>query len=127
MQGYFTSEDQARNIVAEVMSWSQEAIHSVSYHVFSSIVSHTSNDAFDTAKLQRYQDMTRPLTHYYIAASHYTFLATNQSGKASAERYEEVLCKGCRSVEVKCWDGDDGDPDVCYGPSSSSKVKLVGK
>lgn len=46
------------------------------------------------------QDYTRPLTEYFIASSHNTYLVAGQwRGDSTVEGYIRVLLDGCRSVE----------------------------
>jgi phosphatidylinositol phospholipase C delta len=60
--------------------------------------------------------LLRPLNEYFISCSHNTYLTGRQfNGEVSVEGYVNALCNGCRSVEIDCWDGKDGDPIVKHG------------
>ena len=49
-------------------------------------------DKFDEA------EMNSPLSHYFLASSHNTYLTGHQiTGRAGVEMYRQVLLSGCRS------------------------------
>ena len=81
------------------------------------------NALVDPAKRGVFQDMTQPLSSYFIESSHNTYLEGNQlSSRSSVLRYVEVLRTGCRSVEVDVWDGPEGEPVVKHGYTVTTEV-----
>ena len=68
------------------------------------------------------QTLDRPFNEYYCSSSHNTYLMGRQvRGESSVEGYIRVLQRGCRCVEIDCWDGDDGRPVVTHGHTGTSE------
>lgn len=106
--GYFSlSEGNVSGITVEGFS---ELLMSENYMPLSTAVS---------------EDLTHPLTDYFISSSHNTYLVGRQlAGHSSIEPYIEALKDGCRCIEIDCWDGDDG-PIVNHGRTFTSSVSFL--
>ncbi|XP_050978479.1 1-phosphatidylinositol 4,5-bisphosphate phosphodiesterase eta-2 [Labeo rohita] len=90
---------------------------------FTNYLRSPAGDIFNPEHYQVNQDMTQPLTNYYIASSHNTYLTGDQLlSQSRVDMYAYVLQAGCRCVEVDCWDGPDGEPIVHHGYTLTSKI-----
>ncbi|XP_040344710.1 1-phosphatidylinositol 4,5-bisphosphate phosphodiesterase zeta-1 isoform X2 [Herpailurus yagouaroundi] len=70
-----------------------------------------------------YQDMTQPLNDYFISSSHNTYLISDQLlGPSDLWGYVSALVKGCRCLEIDCWDGSQNEPIVYHGYTLTSKL-----
>ena len=80
---------------------------------------------FNPDHKKMYQDMTRPFSEYFVSSSHNTYLTDGQlRGESSTTAYLNALQRGCKCVELDCWDGNDGEPIIYHGYTLTTKIKF---
>ncbi|XP_029975668.1 1-phosphatidylinositol 4,5-bisphosphate phosphodiesterase eta-2a isoform X2 [Salarias fasciatus] len=90
---------------------------------FTNYMRSPAGDIFNPEHYSVSQDMSQPLSSYFIASSHNTYLMGDQlMSQSRVDMYAWVLQAGCRCVEVDCWDGQDGEPIVHHGYTLTSKI-----
>jgi hypothetical protein len=98
----------------------------LSYEGFFKLMNSETNDVYDPASKRLNQDMTHPLSYYYMYSSHNTYLESDQLiGKSSVNRYINDLLRGVRCVELDTWNGPDGDPIIKHGGTLTSTILFL--
>lgn len=98
---------------------------------FETFITYLSAPEGNLLKLPVTDDMTYPLSNYFISSSHNTYLSGNQlSSDASADGYRDVLLRGCRCVEIDVWNGKGEEESESEQPQigeRSLKTRLISK
>ncbi|KAJ8331375.1 hypothetical protein O5D80_000303 [Batrachochytrium dendrobatidis] len=90
---------------------------------FSAFLISARNSVLKKSHQAVFQDMNRPLTDYFINTSHNTYLLGDQlTGESSVEGYIRALQRGCRCIELDCWDGPSGQPLIYHGRTFTSRL-----
>ncbi|CAJ1066763.1 LOW QUALITY PROTEIN: 1-phosphatidylinositol 4%2C5-bisphosphate phosphodiesterase beta-1-like [Xyrichtys novacula] len=99
----------------------------ISVQAFSSYLSSDENGVIPPEKLDQSEDMSFPLSQYFINSSHNTYLTAGQlAGSSSVEMYRQVLLAGCRCVELDVWKGRtaEEEPVITHGFTMTSEISF---
>lgn len=100
---------------------SSPGVEIMTFEAFSSFMVSPSCSIYTNQKANEL--FNRPLNEYFISSSHNTYLRGRQfAGDSSTEAYISALRRGCRCVEIDCWNGSEGKPIVTHGHTGTSHI-----
>lgn len=100
--------------------------HYIDFAGFISFIMSKDCHVYSTGPEKLRPNLDRPLNEYFISSSHNTYLVGWQvNGTSSMEAYMTALRRGCRSVEIDCWNGENGEPRVTHGFTNTTSVAFV--
>jgi phosphatidylinositol phospholipase C delta len=93
------------------------------FAAFQTFLTSSANSCYVPPSVQVRHD--RPLNEYFISSSHNTYLTGRQViGESSTEAYIIALQKGCRCLEIDCWNGNDKQPIVNHGRTLTTSISF---
>jgi phosphatidylinositol phospholipase C delta len=97
----------------------------MNFPAFQTYLSSSNNSVLKLKPNEAKLQLNRPLNEYFISSSHNTYLLGRQvAGESSTEAYISALQKGCRCIEIDCWDGGDGLPVVMHGRTLTKAISF---
>uniref|UniRef100_A0A8C5QRZ3 1-phosphatidylinositol 4,5-bisphosphate phosphodiesterase n=1 Tax=Leptobrachium leishanense TaxID=445787 RepID=A0A8C5QRZ3_9ANUR len=119
-------KDQVRQLIEKYES-NQQFMEKdqISMEGFSRFLGGDENSIVPPEALDLTDDMSQPLTSYFINSSHNTYLTAGQlTGNSSVEIYRQVLLTGCRCIELDCWKGrpQDEEPFITHGFTMTTEI-----
>ncbi|XP_017120555.1 1-phosphatidylinositol 4,5-bisphosphate phosphodiesterase gamma-1 [Drosophila elegans] len=129
--GGSSSEISSASIAAFIRDFVQDVERDVqepylTFSEFADFLFSKQNDLWNSKFDSVFMDMNLPLSSYWIASSHNTYLTGDQfSSESSCEAYARALRMGCRCIELDCWNGPDNLPYIFHGHTMTSKIKFM--
>ncbi|KAK4156337.1 PLC-like phosphodiesterase [Chaetomidium leptoderma] len=109
---------------AEKQGAAGEEALTMSENAFAGFLTSTSNEVIPSEAPD--QTLDRPMNEYYISSSHNTYLIGRQVASISShEGYISALLRGCRCVEIDCWDGENNQPVVTHGHTLTTSISFL--
>jgi phosphatidylinositol phospholipase C delta len=97
----------------------------MNFPAFQTYLTSSTNSVLKPKPIETGLQLNRPLNEYFISSSHNTYLLGRQvAGESSTEAYISALQKGCRCIEIDCWDGGDGLPVVMHGRTLTKAISF---
>jgi phosphatidylinositol phospholipase C delta len=97
----------------------------MNFPAFQTYLTSSNNSVLKPKPTETGLQLNRPLNEYFISSSHNTYLLGRQvAGESSTEAYISALQKGCRCIEIDCWDGGDGLPVVMHGRTLTKAISF---
>jgi hypothetical protein len=127
-----TSLDDADLLVQSLktMGYSKDDAKTISKAEFVAFLHTKYNNAYNPiAMTEPTTKLDKPLSYYWINTSHNTYLTGDQlQSRSSVQAYVNALNRGCKCLELDCWDGVESKklkkfvPVVYHGHTLTTKV-----